>query len=129
MKNNEKPASFRKNEIAIKFLFELDKHLEEFKSGTIEKAFEVTDFARLLFIAPNHFSDTIKDVLGKSPCAIYEEKLIEISKQLITDTDKSISEIARNLDYDPSNFTKFFKRFTKLTPTEFRKLQKENRII
>lgn len=103
--------------------------MEEFKSGTIEKAFEVADFARLLFITPNHFSDTIKDVLGKSPCAIYEEKLIEISKQLITDTDKSISEIARNLDYDPSNFTKFFKRFTKLTPTEFRKLQKENRII
>lgn len=79
MKNQSENISFRKSEITDKFLFELDKHLAELKTGVVETAYEVNDFAELLFINPNHLSDTIKDVLGKSPCAVYEEKLLEIS--------------------------------------------------
>ncbi|MNE82993.1 Arabinose operon regulatory protein [compost metagenome] len=99
--------------------------MAELKNGVVETAYEVNDFAELLFINPNHLSDTIKDVLGKSPCAVYEEKLIEISKDLIQHSGKPINEIARILDYDPSNFTKFFKRFTGTTPTEYRKVKTE----
>lgn len=123
MEKKGEKISFRKREITNKFLFELDKHLTELKTGLAETAFEVNDFAELLFINPNHLSDTIKDVLGKSPCTVYEEKLIEISKDLIQYSGKSINEIARILDYDPSNFTKFFKRFTGTTPTEYRKVK------
>ena len=121
MEKKGEKISFRKREITNKFLFELDKHLTELKTGLAETAFEVNDFAELLFINPNHLSDTIKDVLGKSPCTVYEEKLIEISKDLIQYSGKSINEIARILDYDPSNFTKFFKRVTGTTRAEDRK--------
>lgn len=125
MEKQDQNISFRKNEIAEKFLLELEKHLTELKTGLVETAYEVKDFAALLFINPNHLSDTINDVLGKSPCTVYEEKLIEISKDLIRHSGKPINEIARTLDYDPSNFTKFFKRFTGITPTQYRNLKTE----
>ena len=112
--------SLRKQEIATRYMEELDKHLADMKAGLLETSLEINDFADLLFITPTHLSDTIKDVLGKSPCNVYEEKLIKLSKELLLNTNKTIAEIAVTLTYDPSNFTKFFKRFEGITPKEFR---------
>ncbi|MFA6082947.1 helix-turn-helix domain-containing protein [Mucilaginibacter sp.] len=112
--------SLRKQEITTRYIEELDKHLADLKAGLLETSLEINDFADLLFITPTHLSDTIKDVLGKSPCNVYEEKLIKLSKELLLNTNKTISEIAVTLTYDPSNFTKFFKRFAGMTPKEFR---------
>jgi AraC family transcriptional regulator, regulatory protein of adaptative response / methylphosphotriester-DNA alkyltransferase methyltransferase len=114
--------SNRQQEIIAKYNFELDKHLSELKAGKAEKTFEIKDLADLLFIHPVHLSNTIHEVLGQSPCDIYEEKLILIAKELLLASDRPVARIAENLTYDPSNFTKFFKRFTGMTPTEFRKI-------
>ncbi|WP_100612960.1 helix-turn-helix domain-containing protein [Confluentibacter lentus] len=121
----QKYISTRKIEIANQFLQVLDKHLTELKTGQVDKSFELKDIAERLFILPNHMSDTVSEVLGKSPCSIYEEKLVIISKEMIETSSRPITEIARTLDYDPSNFTKFFKKYTGLTPTKYRK-QKQN---
>ena len=43
------------------------------------------------------------------------------AKLLLTNTELSIAEIAKKLTYDPSNFGKFFKKFTGQTAGEFRK--------
>ena len=113
-------TTYRKAEIAKRFLSELDKHINDLKKGKVETSYEINEFAEKLFINPNHLSDTIKEVLGKSPCGIYEEKLAEAAKELLSNTDKSISDIAYTLSYDHSNFTKFFKRLTGFTPKEYR---------
>jgi len=126
MEYQEKNISSRKIEIANQFLFELEKHLTELKTGKAEKSLELNEIAERLFIVPNHMSDTISEVLGKSPCDIYETRLVEISKEMLEISNKSINEIARTLDYDPSNFTKFFKRFTGITPSQYRKSKTEN---
>ena len=112
----------RPKEIARQFLTELDKHMLELKSGAAESTFEVQDIASLLHIHPTHLSNTIKDELKKSPCDIYESKLMAVAKELILTTDLSIAEIARQLTFDPSNFTKFFKHFEGITPKKFREL-------
>ncbi len=125
MEQKEKKLSARKIEIANQFLTVLDKHLVELKTGQVEKSLELNEIADLLFIVPNHLSDTVSDVLGKSPCEIYETKLVDISKEMLETSGEPISEIARTLDYDPSNFTKFFKRFTGLTPSKYRKSKTE----
>jgi AraC-like DNA-binding protein len=117
--------SKRKIEIANQFLFELDKHLNELKTGQVEKSIELNEIAERLFIVPNHMSDTVSEVLGKSPCEIYENKLVEIAKEMLGSSNKPINEIARTLDYDPSNFTKFFKSYTGLTPSQYRKSKTE----
>jgi AraC family transcriptional regulator, regulatory protein of adaptative response / methylphosphotriester-DNA alkyltransferase methyltransferase len=112
--------SNRPGEIVSAYLKELDKHLLALKQGKAENTFTIKDLAALLFIHPTHLSNTIKQVLGKSPCDVYEERLIEIAKELIIESKQSIAEVARTLTYDPSNFSKFFKSYVGITPNQFR---------
>jgi AraC family transcriptional regulator of adaptative response / methylphosphotriester-DNA alkyltransferase methyltransferase len=99
------------------------------KVGLAEKTFEIKDLADLLFVSPKHLSNTIQEVLGKSPCDIYEERLIEISKELLLTTNKPISHIAQTLTFDPSNFTKFFKSYEGKTPKQFRELNSKTELL
>lgn len=112
--------STRKKEIVDQYLAELDKHMIELKAGDIERAKEIREFAAILHIHPVHLSHTIKEVTGKSSCDHYEERLVALSKELLATTTLPISHIAIQLTYDPSNFTKFFKHFTGITPKKFR---------
>ena len=110
----------RSREITQAFLKELDQHLDELKSGKAIAPFEVQDIAALLHIHPTHLSNTIQEELKRSPCDIYEERLMNIAKELILTTTLSIAAIARHLSFDPSNFNKFFKHFAGTTPKKFR---------
>jgi AraC family transcriptional regulator of adaptative response / methylphosphotriester-DNA alkyltransferase methyltransferase len=126
MKQDTIKSSSRPNEIVAQYLHELNKHLADLKQGKAESAFEIKDFASLLFIHPTHLSNTISEVLGKSPCEIYEEGLIEIAKELILASNQPISHIAQTLTFDPSNFTKFFKSYVGTTPKKFREANKNS---
>lgn len=116
--------SHRKREIAKQYIAALDDHIRELKEGKVFRAMEIRDLAQILHVHPVHLSNTIKEVTGKSTCDLYEERLVKISKELLLDTDMSIADIAKQLTYDPSNFTKFFKRYTGNTPKKFRDLNK-----
>lgn len=82
--------------------------------------FEVRDFAELIHVHPTHLSNTIKSATGHSPCFFFEERLMDISRSMLQNVSMPISEIARVLTYDPSNFTKFFKHFEGKTPKQYR---------
>lgn len=111
----------RSKEIVTAYLAELDKHMQELRSGVAEQTFEINDLAALLHIHPTHLSNTIQEELKRSPCDIYEEKLMNIAKEMLLTTELSIAGVARHLTFDPSNFNKFFKRFENMTPGAFRK--------
>ena len=119
------PVSLRKKEIVDQYIYELDKHIQQLKEGEVAEPFEIRDFAAMLHIHPAHLSNTIKEVTGRSTCDFYEERLLKISKELLLDTSLSISQIAAHLTYDPSNFTKFFKQYTGITPKKFREQNRE----
>lgn len=112
--------SLRKKEIVTDYLARLDEHIQQLKEGRAERAMEIRDFASMLHVHPVHLSNTIKEVTGQSTCDLYEERLVRISKELLLTTTLPVAEIARQLTYDPSNFTKFFKQFTGTTPKKFR---------
>lgn len=128
MKEN-RTISVRQKEIVASYLQQLDLHLSDLKVGLAEKTFKIKDLADLLFVSPKHLSNTIQEVLGKSPCDIYEERLIEISKELLLTTNKPISHIAQTLTFDPSNFTKFFKSYEGKTPKQFRELNSKTELL
>ena len=116
--------SVRKKEIVQQYLSALDKHILELKEGKTNEALEIKEFAELLHIYPVHLSNTIKEVTGKSTCSFYESRLLVVSKELLLTTSMTIGQIAHQLTYDPSNFTKFFKHFTGITPKQFRNQQR-----
>ncbi|MFN7259440.1 MAG: helix-turn-helix transcriptional regulator [Cyclobacteriaceae bacterium] len=124
-----KKVSVRQKEIVSQYLRQLDQHLTDLKEGKSEKTFEIKDLADLLFVSPKHLSNTIQEVLGKSPCDIYEERLIEISKDLLLTTNNTISHIAHTLTFDPSNFIEFFKIFERITPKQFRELHFKTELL
>lgn len=113
--------TIRQQEIVNDYQKLLEVHMAELRNGESENTYEIRDFADALHIHPTHLSNTLHQVLNQSPCDIYENRLVDLAKELLSTTTKSIGEIASQLCYDPSNFTKFFKLYTGMTPKQFRK--------
>ncbi len=106
------------------YLQKLEAHIHALKTGRQQKALEIGDFANMLHVHPIHLSATVKEVTGLSTCEHYEQMLLKASQELLSDRSLSIKEVAARLTYDPSNFTKFFKAYTGITPKQFREIQR-----
>ncbi|MBT1704057.1 helix-turn-helix transcriptional regulator [Fulvivirgaceae bacterium PWU20] len=115
-----KKISARQNEITADFFKELDKHISDIANGRVDTMFEINEIANILNIHPRHLTNTIKLTTGKHPCFYFEERILMVAKQMLSENRMSIASIAKLLTYDPSNFTKFFKRYTGQTPKQFR---------
>ena len=113
-------TSIRQKQIVAAYEKALDQHMQELRLGKAERTLEIADFANQLNIHPTHLSNTLNQALAQSPCDIYENKLLALAKELLADENKSIKEIAMQLCYDPSNFTKFFKAYEGQTPKQYR---------
>lgn len=115
--------SKRSAEISEQYFQFLDQHIDDVVSGKAQAFLELNQIASELAISHQHLSDTIQKEFGNHPCHFYDSKIIEKAKEMLLNTDFSIAEIARKFTYDPSNFSKFFKKWTGETPGDFRKSQ------
>lgn len=80
-------------------------------------------FADCLHLSPNYFGDLIKKETGKTAQEHIQLKLINLAKERIFDTEKSISQIAFELGFKyPQHFNRMFKKSTGHTPNEYRLL-------
>ncbi|GGG90237.1 hypothetical protein GCM10007415_25820 [Parapedobacter pyrenivorans] len=113
--------SDRSEEITRDYFRLLDKHIADVITGRVSDFMEINQIAGELCLSHQHLTDTIKKQTGNHPCHYYDLKIIEQAKIMLSETDKSVSEIARILTYDPSNFSKFFKKFVGQTAGQFRK--------
>lgn len=79
------------------------------------------EYAAMLYITPNHLNALCTDLLGLSAGEMIRERVLLEAKRLLVNASLSISEIAYQLNFsDNSYFTKFFKKYTSITPEEFR---------
>jgi AraC family transcriptional activator of pobA len=79
--------------------------------------------ARELNLSANYFGDLVKKETGKSPQECIQAKVINIAKEKVLDTRKSISEIAYEIGFKhPSHFTRLFKQHVGQAPAEYRSL-------
>ncbi|OON68524.1 helix-turn-helix domain-containing protein [Hymenobacter sp. CRA2] len=113
----------RQHEITADFLRAVDRHLADIEAGRVTEMLEIRDLADLLHIHPTHLSNTIKLTTGNSPCYYFERRIVDTAQRLLRDPALSAAEVAARLTYDPSNFTKFFKRFVGLTPKQYREAE------
>lgn len=77
--------------------------------------------AEKLHLSSNYFGDLIKKETGKTAQEHIQLKLLDVAKEKIFDTGKSVSEIAFELGFKyPQHFTRFFKKRIGMTPNEYR---------
>ncbi|MCW3467077.1 helix-turn-helix domain-containing protein [Chitinophaga nivalis] len=98
----------------------LDQHLAALVAGEAIHMLTLSEMAAALHISAKHLSQTIRLTKGRHPCYFYDNKILEVSRQLLLETDWPVATIADRLTYDPSNFNKFFKKYTGETPGQFR---------
>jgi len=87
-----------------------------------ENGFPTVAFcAEQLNLSSNYFGDLIKRETGKSPQEYIQNKIVELAKQKIFDSEKNINEIAFELGFKyPQHFSRFFKKTIGKTPGEYR---------
>ncbi|MFN3847926.1 MAG: helix-turn-helix domain-containing protein [Spirosomataceae bacterium] len=84
----------------------------------------VTEFAEMLAVSPNHLHKCVKTTTGKSAHELLEEMRILEAKVLLKQTPMRIADIAFKIGgFEPSDFSRFFKSKTGISPKEYRNIQ------
>lgn len=96
----------------------LDKHFSENKTTAF--------YAKQLHVTAHHLNLICKTVTGKTASEVIRARSILEAKRLLTFTDKTVSEIAFELNYtDSSYFAKTFKLETNQSPIAFKNQMSE----
>ena len=75
----------------------------------------------MLAVTPNHLTQTLKQLTGRTSNEVVKAKQILEIKRLLVHTNLGITEISMQMNFpDQSYFSKFFKRATDLTPQAYR---------
>ncbi len=111
------------NDILTKFEDMLDYYFMH--NSASEGLPTVRYFADKICLSPNYFGDLIKKETGKTAQEYIQCRIIDLAKEMLLGTGKTISEIAYNLGFQyPQHFNRAFKKKVGYTPNEYRKLQK-----
>ncbi len=99
----------------------LVKKFQRLIEEQIGLAWGVKEFAAQLSVTPAHLNESVKDHTGITASGHIKEQIILESKRLLSHTELTVSEIAERLYFeDSSYFAKYFKKATKMSPSEFR---------
>ncbi|MFD0765558.1 helix-turn-helix transcriptional regulator [Mucilaginibacter lutimaris] len=100
----------------------MDNYLaERFKSmaAGIPTVVEVADHLR---VSPRYLTDMLKSLTGQSTQQHIHDFLIEKAKEALSTTQLTTGQIAYQLGFEhPQSFNKLFKRYTNLSPNQFRR--------
>ncbi|GAB3913053.1 helix-turn-helix transcriptional regulator [Mucilaginibacter boryungensis] len=118
---NEKPMTE-----LLSYNYTLLKNFQQLIDKNFTKLRMPHEYAAMLYITPNHLNALCNDVLGISAGEVIRRRVTLEAKRLLINFKLSITEIARQLNFqDNSYFTKFFKKQEGLAPEEFRKSLKQ----
>ncbi len=82
---------------------------------------EVAHYAKLLNTTPQNLNAICRKENNQSATEVLSESIISEAKRLLLYTDVTITQISYSLDFkDNPHFTKYFKRYTGITPNTFR---------
>lgn len=99
------------------------RHFERFKYelGKKKEITSVEKIASKLAISPVHLNRICNSLVGKSAGQLIQEHLLTEAKKYLMYSTLPISQIAYQLNFEyPNYFARFFRKYTGLTPKEFR---------
>lgn len=86
-----------------------------------DKKLTIEDLAKETYLAPNYLSTLFKQETGVTINEYLMRVRVEKAKEIILDTNKRIVDISLAVGYaDPAYFTKVFKRYTGMSPSDFK---------
>lgn len=104
----------------LKSVTDAKKYIKE----NLEKDLSVEIIAKSAHLSASYFSKTFKESTGLSPYDYLLNLRLEKAKELLLQTDFSVSEIAYKTGFNSAaNFIYFFKKETNITPLKFRKMK------
>ena len=108
-----------KGHVVVKRFFQLVE--DNFQNNLL-----VNEYADKLAITPNHLTQIVNHLTGKTSSQIIKSKQVLEIKRLLVHTNLTATEIANRLNFpDQSYFTRFFKRETGFSPLQYRSKQLE----
>lgn len=100
--------------------------LKDFLERNITKRVSIDDCCEFVGLEKSQLTTVFKQTFGTSPITYFIQLKIHAAKTMLEKTNTSISEIARTYAfYDPYHFSKTFKKYTGISPTEYRKNNKK----
>lgn len=89
---------------------------------------QVVDYANLLKVTRNKLNKVVKQQYGQSASQLINARIMQAIKSELLYTEKTISEIAFELNFsEANNLSRFFSRLSGQSPTEFRQQQQIDR--
>lgn len=97
----------------------------EYISEHYQERITTVELAKMSFLNESYFCRFFKNATGKTVVNYINEIRIEKASVLLKNTDESITDVAMNVGFDDVNyFVRVFKKIKKITPGEFKKLQR-----
>lgn len=97
------------------FTDKLEKHFEAQRS--------VEFYAKALHVTPRKLNQVVSAQYGCSVKKVIERRVVEGIKNRLRSTDLTLKEIGYEFGFnDPTNFNKYFKKFTRQTPAAYKTL-------
>jgi AraC-like DNA-binding protein len=119
LKQSMKPSEIAKKNAA----FRITQAYKDALSQHIYTKQYVTEYAHLLAVTPDHLNKCVRTTTGRSAQDLLSEMLMLEAKVLLRQTQLTITEIAYKLsEKAPSDFSRFFKAKTGLTPKQYKQL-------
>ncbi|MET4141074.1 AraC family transcriptional regulator [Pedobacter sp. UYP1] len=82
----------------------------------------ISEYAALLNISSKTLTELTNKIIFKTPSMIIQERVMIEAQRLLTHSGLNVNQIGYKLGFeDPSYFVKYFKKYAKLSPGEFRK--------
>jgi len=99
----------------------IENVLEHIRSHIIEPI-SLQELSYIAFVSPSHLCRLFKSAMGITVSEYIHEEKLKYASKMLTESDKSISEIAYEIGYqDAKFFRKIFVRKFGMTPSEYRK--------
>jgi AraC-like DNA-binding protein len=108
-------------------LKELIEASQNYIHNNFERDISIGDIAKFIFLSKSYFAKAFKDEIGTSPINYLLKIRVQRSKELLSETDIKICDIALNVGFsNQQRFNEIFKKYTNVTPLKYRK---QNQVI
>ena len=103
----------------------LVQKVQNFLEANFASPLTLEDLSQQFHLSPSHLSHQFKRVAGISVMGYLQACRLASAKQQLVQTDLPVSSIVENCGYsDNSNFGRYFRSVTGLTPSQFRKIHR-----